>query len=214
VIAVPEIVASINGSALPFTTISKMVGHIEYVWSPAALIVIAAIVFAVYSLLKHPAPSVVPPAPAPGPPTRTPAGRLSRESVAPLDPPAVFDAAPVPWQFVVAALGAVAVVIAATVLTIELWDDPRHFRPSYVLYGLLTLFWLEIPSLVAFFAGKDAPFPTLFRTVQNLEDGLRPRWPWLAWLVSFAIVAVLTIELLHITLYPFPDITHILNRNG
>lgn len=218
VIAVPEITAAFSHGALPFTTISEMSGHIEFIWSPAELLVILAIVFALFSLIKLPAPSAPPP---PGQPARTAAGRLTRPAVAPTTPPATFNALPVPWQFVVAALAAAAVVIAATVLTIELWDDSRHFRPSYVLYGLLALFWLVIPSFVAFVSGKDAPFPTLFRTVANLEDDLRG-WkpggvaagPPLAWLVSYVIVAGLVILLIHITLYPFPDITHIINPNG
>ena len=217
-IAVPEITAAFSHGALPFTTISEMSGHLEFIWSPAELLVIAAIVFALFSLTKLPAPSAAPP---PGQPARTPAGRLTRPAVVPTTPPATFDALPVPWQFLVAAVAASAAVIAATVLTIELWDDSRHFHPSYVLYGLLALFWLVIPSFVAFVSGKDAPFPTLFRTLANLEDGLRA-WkpgglavgPPLAWLVSYVIVAGLVVLLIHITLYPFPDITHIINPNG
>jgi hypothetical protein len=34
------------------------------------------------------------------------------------------------------------------------------------------------------------------------------------WLVSYLIVAWLVILLLHLTLYPYPNITRILNPNG
>ena len=100
------------------------------------------------------------------------------------------------------------------------WDDKRHFHPSYVLYGLLFLFWLVIPSLVVFFGGREVPFPTLYRTVRNLEEWLEQlRLPWnlgplLAWLATYVILTGLVILLIHLTLYPYPNITHILNPKG
>jgi hypothetical protein len=84
VIAVPEITAAADSDALPFTTISAMVGHLERRWSWVELLVVAAIVFAFFSTVK------VPPQPerakarslegdggSPGKPGRTPAGRLT-----------------------------------------------------------------------------------------------------------------------------------------
>jgi hypothetical protein len=198
-IAIPEISAAFDKDAMHFSTISEMSGHIERIWPTAELLVVLAIVFALFSLIRlRPAAGV----------RRTHGGRLTR--------PAVVKASPtyVRWLFVMCAAAAVAFVIGATALTVALWDDRRHFHGAYVLYGLLALFWIVGPSIAAFVLGNDAPFPTLFRTVRNLEDGLRPRWPWLAWLVSYVIVAGLAILLIHITLYPFPDITHILNPNG
>jgi hypothetical protein len=38
--------------------------------------------------------------------------------------------------------------------------------------------------------------------------------PALAWLVSYLILTALVILLLHLTLYPFPSITKILNPHG
>jgi hypothetical protein len=61
------------------------------------------------------------------------------------------------------------------------------------------------------------PFPTAFQTVANLEEWLRRKGrfgPFLAWLVTYVIAAGLVILLLHLTLYPYPDITHILNPKG
>jgi hypothetical protein len=219
VIGVPEITAAFSHGLLPFTTISEMVGHLEFLWSPTELIVIAAILFPLFSLVKvTPSPPT-----APAPAGRTPGGRLTRPAPAPAVAPATFDAESVPWQFWVAAGGASAVVITGTVLAVELWGDKRHFHPAYVLYGSLALFWIVAPSIFTFLKRKDPPYPTLFRTVFNLEDALRG-WGWqpwgisvgegLAWLVSFIIVWGLVVLLLHITLYPFPDITHILNPRG
>jgi hypothetical protein len=243
VIAVPEITAGFDGDALPFTTISGMVGHLEFLWNPTELFVIAAIVFVVFSTMRKPPPkprsndldkdadvsvaAPAEPAPAPGQgaePQRTPGGRLT------LNPPAAaaysvatFDEEGAPLLFAFIAAGSLAAVALATWAAVHWWDDQRHFHPAYVLYGLLGLLWLLIPSVVAFLWGKDAPYPTLFRTVSNLEEWLSSR-PWelrarrvgpaLAWLVSFVILWGFVVLLLHLTLYPFPNITHILNPRG
>ena len=73
-------------------------------------------------------------------------------------------------------------------------------------------------GLVVFFGGREVPFPTLFRTVRNLEEGLASLpgslGPLLAWFATYVILAGLVILLLHLTLYPYPNITHILNPKG
>src|SRR5258707_1207955 len=92
-----------------------------------------------------------------------------------------------------------------------------HYHVGYVLYGLLGLFCVVIPSVLAVSFGRDIPFPTFYRTVANLEESLatskrmRSLGPTLAWLVSYLILTGLVILLLHLTLYPFPSITKILN---
>ena len=43
------------------------------------------------------------------------------------------------------------------------------------------------------------------------------RWslgPTTAWVVAFVILWGLVVLLLHLTLYPYPDITHIVDPNG
>jgi hypothetical protein len=220
VIGVPEIVAAADQGALPFTTISEMVGHLERHHTWVELLVILAIVFTVFSTVR-----VSPRSQSGGhspeedtQPRRTPGGRLTLQAVA--TPAAAFDDEDAPRLFAVAAFLSLVAVAVATWAATRWWDDARHYRPAYVLYGLLGLLWLVIPSLVAFAWGKDCPFPTLFRTVANLEDWLRSR-PWprslgpvLGWLVTYVILAGLIILLLHLTLYPYPDITKILNPNG
>ena len=109
--------------------------------------------------------------------------------------------------------------IGATWAASHWWGDPAHYHPAYVLYGLLGLLWVAIPSVLAVIREVDMPFPTLFRTIENLEEALANRWPrrlgpMLSHFVTYVIWAGLTILLLHLTLYPFPDITKILNPNG
>jgi hypothetical protein len=138
------------------------------------------------------------------------------------DPPPPRDSEPAPAIFGGAAALVLAGIGAGTWAAAQWWEDERRFHASFVLYVSLFTFWIVIPSIVAFF-GKDVPFPTLFRSVLNLEDWLRSR-PWrirqrpigpiLAWLVTYVILAGLAILLLHLTLYPFPDNTHILNPDG
>lgn len=229
VIAVPEITAAADSDALPFTTISGMVGHLERRWSWIELVVVAAIAFAFFSTIK------VPPQPerakagslegdgnrgSPRKPGRTPAGRLTLQRPAGTSASDQFADDDAPLAFAIAALLSFAFVAGATWAAVIWWDDSRHYQPAYVLYGLLGLLWLVVPGLLAFARGKDLPFPTLFRTVSNLEDWLSERsWPLslgplLGWLVTYVVVAGLVILLLHLALYPYPDITHIINPNG
>lgn len=225
VIGVPEITAAVDKGALPFTTISGMTGHLERHHSWVELIVVAAIVLAVYSAVRV-SPSQRSGAPPPGaivdnaPAVRTAGGRLTLRTEAVTQTAADFDDDQVSFLFVLAAVCSLALIGVGTWAATHWWDDKHHYQPAYVLYGSLGLFWLVIPSLLALAAAKDVPFPTLFRTVGNLEDGLRKRnlpldlGPILAWLVAYVIFAGLVILLLHLTLYPYPDITKIINPHG
>jgi hypothetical protein len=219
VIAVPEITAAC-GSALPFTTISAMVGHLERHHTWVELLVVAAIVLAVFSTIR-----VRPQSRGGGggdgvaQPQRTPGGRLTLRAPARVSA-AAFDDEEAPGWFAFAALLSLAAVTAATWAASWWWDDPRHYQPAYVLYGLLGLLWLIVPSVLALAMATDLPFPTLFRSVANLEDWLRSRtWPLslgpvLGWLAAYLILAGLVILLLHLAFYPYPDITHIINPSG
>lgn len=229
VIGIPELTAA-AGSSLPFTTISTMTGHLERHHSWVELIVVAGLVFGVYSLVRVPprtrsgaSAEGAAAAPAPGEPVRTPGGRLLAHRPPASDSSAAeFDNDPASLFAVVVAVALTGVALG-TWTAVKWWPDPAHkphFHPAYVLYGSLGLLFVVIPSTLASLAGTDAPFPTLFRTVFNLEDWLRAR-PWprslgplLAWLVSYVIYAGLAILLLHLTLYPYPDITKVLNPNG
>lgn len=223
VLAVPEITAAKANRALPFTTISEMTGHLERRHTWVELLVVASIVLAVFSITRiRPSQSGAAGAGGAGP-RRTVAGRLTLRappSAATAKTTKDFDDELAPTVFVVAAVLSLVVIGVATWAATYWWYDARHFHPAYVLYGLLFFLWLGVPSVVALVGGRDVPFPTLFRSVANLEEWLKKQtWPWtlgpvLGWLVSYVIVAGLVILLIHLTLYPYPDITHILNPGG
>lgn len=221
VIGVPEITAAVDHGALPFTTISGMTGHLERHHSWVELIVIALIALLIYSTtrLRPAVDTAGPVAASAGGLTRTVGGRLTVRPQEP-KPARAFDDETAPRLFALCAACSLVAIGFATWAADRWWHDNGHYHPAYVLYGSLGLLWLLIPSLVAFALGADTPFPTLLRTIRNLEDWLRGRhWPGslgalAAWLVSYLIFAGLVILLLHLTLYPFPDITTIINPNG
>jgi Amino acid permease len=210
VIGIPEITAAVAGKRkLPFTTISEMTGHLERHHTWVELIVVAAIVYGVLSSFRE--------APGPAAAGKTRAGRLTVRPEVAGEHRLGFAADRAPLWFTVAAIGSFVLITLATLAAIHWRSDDDHFQPAYVLYGLIGLLWLVVPGLVAFFGGKDVPFPTAFQTVANLEDWLSRKGrfgPFLAWLVTYVVFAGLAILLLHLTLYPYPDITHILNPNG
>jgi hypothetical protein len=233
---IPEILAALplTESQLPFPTISRMTGHLEYEHAEWEIFQTMMTVFVLYSLWR------VPPATTSGGnttdtgPQRTPGGRLtfhpSPEQASVFDDEVVRD--------VLFALRVVGVALAITLIT--LWsfhhwpnqyvtspDGTRtkqaNYHVAYFLYGSIGFFWLFLPSITGFVKGKDAEFPSLFRTVANLEAWIgRPRTrptserigKAIAWLVSFILVWGMVFLMMHLTLYPFPNITHILNHGG
>jgi hypothetical protein len=216
VIVVPELTAAVDGHALPFTTISAMVGHLERNHAWVELVVVAAIVFVVFSIIRLPPHREAATGGNGARPPRTLGGRLTLRA-APAARSRAFDEDDAPVWFALAAGLSLVAIASATFAVSWWWDDGHHYRPAYVLYGLLALLWLVVPSFVAVTWGRDPPFPTLFRSVSNLEAWLRKRnlpgglAPALAWLVGYVILAGLVILLLHLTLYPYPDITRIIN---
>jgi hypothetical protein len=225
VIGIPEIIAAFSAGVLPFTTISTMTGHLERRHTWVELVVVAVIVFMVFSTVRlrpRETSGRTPkdPPPGSGEPTRTPGGRLTLQPEDPHQTATQFDGSAAPTIFAISAAASLVAIAVATWAATRWWDDTHHYHPAYVLYGSLFLLWIVIPSIVAFALGKDTPFPTLFRTIDNLEDWLRnQKWPGnlgpiSGWLVAYTIFAGLVILLLHLTLYPYPDITKVLNPNG
>ncbi len=242
VIGAPEITAAVDSDALPFTTISGMTGHLERHHTWVELVVVSVICFVVYSTTRlRPQAATASETSAVATPnravgrqevresrasndllSRTAGGRLTvrNESAASARQSHFFDSERAPLIFAISAVASFAAVAAATWITDRVWPDPAHYHQAYVLYGSLAGLWIVAPSAIALVVGADVPYPTLFRTVANLEDWLRARsWPRqlgpvAAWLTSYVIFAGLVILLLHLTLYPFPDITRILNPNG
>jgi hypothetical protein len=66
------------------------------------------------------------------------------------------------------------------------------------MYGLIAIFLVIIPNALAFWFAKEVPFPTLYRTVADLERRWRP--------AAMVIVAGLVVLMLHLVFFPWPDI--------
>jgi hypothetical protein len=75
------------------------------------------------------------------------------------------------------------------------WDK---FAVGYTIYGLFLLFGIIVPGALAYFAGMYVSFPGLIYTVRKLERRLH----W----VAAAVITGLTILLVHLALYPWPDL--------
>jgi hypothetical protein len=204
-----------------------MVGHLERNHNWVELIVVGLIVLVVFSLARLRPPYRADA--ATDSPTervsadqfrRTPGGRLAASTPRDDKDPAAYDEDPAPFAFTVCAFSSLVAIALGTFAATKWWDDERHFHPAYVLYGSLGLLWVAVPSFVALVFQRDVPFPTMFRTVGNFESWLSGRrWPWslgpkLAWLVAYVIFAGLAILVLHLALYPYPNITQILNPDG
>ena len=180
-IAVPELTAAIDSKA-PWPTISGTVGELEWVWSPTSLFVVALIVFAVAQTVKNPlrdssAALVQGTQPQP----------RGRDEISP------YWYFPLAFGFVI-----VGSLIAASQAHGK-WDL------AYVLYPLIAFWCLIVPSLLAGLRSRDVPFPTLFKTIANLERRLH--------FVGLVVLAGLVILLIHLAFYPWPDISHVLQVN-
>ena len=55
-----------------------------------------------------------------------------------------------------------------------------------------------IPNALAFWFAKEVPFPTLYRTVADLERRWRP--------AAMVIVVGLVVLMFHLVFFPWPDI--------
>src|ERR1022692_3705455 len=90
------------------------------------------------------------------------------------------------------ALGIVAVgsLIAATTAS-------DMYVLGYVLYGLFAIFVVIVPDVLAFWFARDVPFPTLARTVADLERRWSP--------ATMVIVAGLVVLMCHLAFPQWPD---------
>ena len=196
VVGVPEIWAAVAGSDFVWPTISTTVGHLQDRWPVVALVPVALIVIAGYSVFRFRESSMALQADqkAFG---RTPQGRLVKQDVTYAElagggalPPAARGE----WQVVPYFAFATIVVVSGSVVAAQ---SNNRFLVGYVLYSLIAVFWVIVPNAGAFWLGKDFPFTTLFFTVRCLGRRLQ--------LVASVIAALLVILLLHLALYPWPS---------
>jgi len=182
VIAIPEIWAAGWGDG-PWPTISGTTGHLEDLWKPTAVIVVTLIAVATARSL----------------------GYGVRAS------PAEDTAVPStdawngwwPYAYFFGALVCIAVPSLLVAKYVPAGKESR-FALGYVMYGLIAFFFLVVPAVfgwtLARFFGVLVPFPTMFRSVADLEKRVPA--------VALVVVAGLVILLIHLALYPWPDISH------
>jgi hypothetical protein len=159
---------------IPWPTISSTVGHLEKRWDWVGVIVVGVITATAFQALAYKAGA------------RTDTGRAQRPGA----PPA--QSSGYSWLFVlIPGLIAIGLAIAFGASKIQL---------GYIIYGVLAVFGIVIPSVLAFVLNKEVRFPTLFFTL----DRLRRRFH----AAALILVTGLAILVVHLAFYPWPDITH------
>ncbi len=187
IIAVPELFAVFFDQSR-WPTISGTVGYLEYWHSWVSLIVVGLIVWGASSAIRFPSATTqeLGAAMRAGETRQVlPGGRLTRAE----DPKAPVRA----MIYFPLALGVVALF---TFLSYADRPDDKY-RLGEVLYGLIAVFWVAIPSVMAYWFGKEVPYPTLFATFRDLADRVR--------ILAVVLAALLTILLIHLVLYPWPS---------
>lgn len=176
----------------PWPSLSDTIAHLDALWAPTAVIVVAVIVFVAYYFVRVPVSQAGSLSFGSGGlgrsagagAGRTYNGRLSR---------APADASPVAaLVYIPVALGAIAAgsIIAAVV-------SGDYWVLGYVIYGLFAIFGVIIPNVLAYWFAREVPWPTLLTTITDLERRWRP--------VAVIVLAGLVILLLHLALPPWPD---------
>jgi hypothetical protein len=74
--------------------------------------------------------------------------------------------------------------------------EQQQVRDGYVLYGLIAVAFLIVPNVLAYGFAKEVPFPTLFRTLADLDRRWHP--------LVLIIVAGLSVLVVHLVAYPWP----------
>jgi hypothetical protein len=202
VIAVPELSAVGKGCDFPWPTISTTVGHLQELWPVVALVPVALIVMGAYfafTLMPSSPPTI---ADDENLIVRTAEGRRTKMAFTSYEqlataPPAGWSAEdptrkPLPAvpYFGVAALA----VIGGWVVALGI-DD--RFATGYIGYSIIAIFWVVLPSALAYWFKRDVEFATLTYTVGMLGRRLP--------IVAALTAALLVILLLHLALYPWPS---------
>jgi hypothetical protein len=159
---------------IPWPTISSTIGHLEKRWDWVAVIVVGVITATAFQMLAYKAGA------------RTDTGRAQRPGA----PPAQQSG--YSWLFVlIPGLIALGLAIAFGASKIQL---------GYIIYGVLAVFGIVIPSVLAFVLNKEVRFPTLFFTLGRLRRRFHA--------AALILVTGLAILVVHLAFYPWPDITH------
>jgi hypothetical protein len=120
------------------------------------------------------------------PPRRRAGGRAVYHRVRREQPTRFYD-----WYVVFA------IVVAALIVSVAVLHWGKY-DVGYTVYGSLLVFGIVVPTALAYFGGRIVSFPGLLFTVRKLERRLH----W----VAVMIVAGLAVLLVHLALYPWPDL--------
>jgi hypothetical protein len=185
VFAIPEVWAGFGSP--PWPTLSITIAHLEGLWPGTRVVIVAIIVFLIFQAVRYPFRHTGEFDSPPGRPPRgrTVNGRLTKH------PDDVAELAAVLYL-----LGAIAIMIGGALNAAHATSD--QYVVGYVIWGLFWVFLVGVPNALAFFFARDIAFPTLFRTIIDLEN----RWRPAAVLTVFALV----ILALHLVFFPWPNI--------
>jgi hypothetical protein len=185
VIAVPEIWAAV--ARPPWPTISGTVGHLELRWNFVAVIVVAVLVIVAAHAVRIPVTNA-------GAVVRQADGRVLGRT---LDGRFTLypnrDAELPASGYLVVAL---ACVIGGSFIAARLSDN--KWILGYVIYGLIAVFCIFIPSVLALTPARNAPFAGVFATLADLQRRLH--------FVAVVLLAGLVVLLIHLAFYPWPDV--------
>lgn len=184
-IAGPELASVFRLASWP--TISNTVGHLETQHSFVRIVVVSVIVLLAYYAVPQ---LSISPAPEP----RVVAGRTLTANGRVTKPDSPITLLGI--GYLLAAVGTLAFGVVFATADRAMHSD--SYLGTYVLYGLIALMWVIVPSLLAMFASRDVPFPTLFRTIGYLERRAHP--------VAAVLLAALVVLLIHLAFYPWPRI--------
>ena len=173
-----------------WVTISHTIGHLEESRHILAIVVVGSIVIVAAHTFRYRLPTRKMPVTA-GEGRRTPGGRLTKE------PLAGTDQHPPRFRSLVLYLLATGVTVALASWYVSTRPDVAGtFWLEYTMYGLLAIFLLVIPNVFAVVYHRDVPFPTLFKTIADIEARVPP--------VALVLVAGLVVLVIHLGLYPWP----------
>jgi hypothetical protein len=199
VIAGTELAAVFDAAWWP--TISATTGHLEDKWPALALIVVFLIVYGAYCVFprgEH-TPVDLTKSALDGKDLTANGRRVQATIQTRKGEPNVQT-----W-YVPTAIA----ITCGAVLTAILANHAHGNAPfigAYILYGMVAIVWVIVPSILAYLGAKEVGFPTFVWTLHHLYH----RWPFLA----VVLLAALTVLLIHLALYPWPSIIHDLQHHA
>lgn len=90
------------------------------------------------------------------------------------------------------------IVTAAIALAVWFLVSRDEFHLGYAIYGSFAIVGIVVPMLLVWRKSKRVVFPNVFFTFRKLRE--RFRW------AAFAVIAGLSILILHLALYPWPNL--------